>query len=57
MKKLFALLVVAGMCFVSCNNTPKEEPVQAEEIEVVDETTADEAADEAAETPAEEVAE
>ncbi len=31
MKKLMALLVVAGMVFVACNNKPAEEPAVAEE--------------------------
>ena len=44
MKKLFALLVVAGMVFVSCGNKP-EEAVNEEatvETEVVEEQVVDE---------------
>ena len=37
MKKLFALLVVAGMVFVSCGNQP-EAVVDAEATEQVEET-------------------
>jgi hypothetical protein len=60
MKKLFALLVVSGMVFVSCNNTPKEEAVQDETtMEQQDENAAqDEAAQmETEEAPAETPAE
>ena len=33
MKKLFALLVVAGLVFVSCNNATEEETVAEEVVE------------------------
>lgn len=36
MKKLMALLVVAGMTFVACGNKTAEEEVVAEEPEVVE---------------------
>ena len=54
MKKLFALLVVAGMVFVSCGNKPAE-TVDADAT--VEETTIEEATEEVAEMPAEETAE
>ena len=56
MKKLMALLVVAGMTFVACGNKTAEEEVAAEETvveaeaEVVEEPAAEaEVAEEAAE--------
>ena len=53
MKKLFALLVVAGVVFFSCGNTPAEpEAVQEEATEQVEETPeveAEEVAEEVAE--------
>jgi len=59
MKKLFALLVVAGMVFVSCGNTQKEEPaVEAEGAEMIDETATeqeDAVQMDAEEAPAEDV--
>ena len=62
MKKLFALLVVAGMVFISCGNQP--EAVEAETPEVVDEQVvadeqpaADMATEEATETAEETPAE
>ena len=54
MKKLFALLVVAGMVFVSCGNKPAEEAVNEEAVvteEVIDEQVQDENTAEV-ETPA-----
>ncbi|MDR0604606.1 MAG: hypothetical protein LBG80_09920 [Bacteroidales bacterium] len=58
MKKLFALLVVAGMVFISCNSKPAEEPV-ADDATVVTEEAAPVVTEEAApvETPAETPAE
>lgn len=38
MKKLMALLVVAGMVFVACNNKPKEEEPVAEEAVQTEQT-------------------
>ena len=61
MKKLFALLVVAGMVFVSCGNTATEPTVEAEaetieadapeanEVEAAEMDAAEEAPAEAAE--------
>ena len=60
MKKLFALLVVAGMVFVSCGNSNTTEPeVEAEGTEVqAEQTNVDENAAQAdVETPAETPAE
>jgi len=57
MKKLFALLVVAGMCFACTPKTTEPEAVEEETaMEQVDETTVDQNADVNAET-AEAVAE
>ncbi len=65
MKKLFALLVVAGMTFFACGSNNEEAPVEEEamEVEVVNEEAnqeenvaempAEEASEEAVETPAE----
>ena len=61
MKKLFALLVVAGMVFVSCGNNQAEATVAEEAVieevqqdEIQQEATVDMPdADEAEETPAE----
>jgi PBP1b-binding outer membrane lipoprotein LpoB len=57
MKKLFALLVVAGMVFISCN--PKTEEAVAEEATTPTEEVAPATTEEAApvETPAETPAE
>jgi hypothetical protein len=55
MKKLMALLVVAGMTFVACGNKTTEEPEVAEETQVEAEATETEqepAAEAEAETPA-----
>lgn len=41
MKKLLALFVVAGMVFVSCNQTPKEEEIVAEEVTTEETVEAD----------------
>jgi len=57
MKKLFALLVVAGMVFVSCGNQPAE-AVEAEATqEQVEEVTEVVEEQPAAEMPAEEATE
>jgi uncharacterized protein YggE len=42
MKKLFALLVVAGMCFACTPKPAPEVEAEAEDIEVVGETNVDE---------------
>ena len=58
MKKLFALLVVAGMVFASCGNKTEEvveSDAAAQEV-VNDEVAQDEAAAEVTEDAAEEVA-
>lgn len=64
MKKLFALLVVAGMTFFACGSSENTEEVatEAEEMEVVAEETTNEdatvaTAEEVAENAGEEVAE
>jgi len=60
MKKLFALLVVAGMCFVSCGNTPKapEVDTDVDGIEAeAPEADVDAVEMDAEEAPVEEVAE
>ncbi len=65
MKKLMALLVVAGMVFIGCNNQPTEEPIEEEivEAEIIDEAdameevTLDEVAEEAEIVTEEEVLE
>lgn len=57
MKKLMALLVVAGMTFVACGNKTVEEPEVVEEETVEAEAPVQEEEAAEAETPAEEVAE
>lgn len=58
MKKLLALLVVAGMVFVACNNTNEvEEVAPVEEEAVVEEEVAPVEEEAVAEIPAEEAVE
>ncbi|MBO7346185.1 MAG: hypothetical protein K6F29_00110 [Bacteroidales bacterium] len=54
MKKLLALLVVAGMTFVACNNATEEEVAPVEEEAVVEEEVAPVEEEAVAEMPAEE---
>jgi len=55
MKKLLALLVVAGMVFVACNNTNEVEEVAEEAVvDGVEETVVESPEVEVAEMPAEE---
>ncbi len=48
MKKLMALLVVAGMVFFACNNQPKDQEAVAEEVVAEEVVEATEDAPEAA---------
>ena len=58
MKKLLALLVVAGMVFVACNNTNEVEEVTEEAVvDGVEETVVESPEIEAVEMPAEEAVE
>ena len=59
MKKLMALLVVAGMTFVACGNKTAEEPEMADEtmVEAEAPVAEEEAAPVAEEAPVEEAAE
>ena len=59
MKKLMALLVVAGMTFVACGNKPAEEaePVQEEPIVEAEAPTTEETAAPAEDAPAAEATE
>lgn len=57
MKKLLALLVVAGMVFVACNNTNEVEEVAPAEEAVVEEEVAPVEEEAVAEIPAEEAVE
>ncbi|MBO4582057.1 MAG: hypothetical protein J5701_07225 [Bacteroidales bacterium] len=58
MKKLFALLVVAGLVFVACNNAPEEETVAEEPMIEEQEAVVEDAQEqEAVDMPAEEATE